>query len=81
MSNIDKQRENGVVRIVHGRSCKSCTLYCKVLAISELEKPRATWCRHCDVKTGCEIYVRCIASRFCFRRCGVDQIARGKTGN
>jgi len=29
----------GVVRIVDGRSCKGCTLCCKVLAISELEKP------------------------------------------
>ena len=56
MSNIDKQQENGVVRIVHGRSCKGCTLCCKVLAISDLEKPRATWCRHCDPKIGCEIH-------------------------
>jgi hypothetical protein len=56
MSNLDKQQENGVVRIVHGRSCKGCTLCCKVLAISELEKPRATWCRHCDPKMGCEIH-------------------------
>src|SRR5829696_2900656 len=46
----------GGVRIVNGRSCKDWTLCCKVLAISELEKPRATWCKHCNVKTGCRIH-------------------------
>jgi len=41
---------------VSGRSCKGCTLCCKLLAISELEKPRATWCTHCHVKAGCKIH-------------------------
>ena len=45
-----------MVQIVEGRSCKGCTLCCKVLAISELEKPRATWCTHCDVTAGCKIH-------------------------
>ena len=45
-----------MVQIVDGRSCKGCTLCCKVLAVSELEKPRATWCTHCDVKSGCKIH-------------------------
>lgn len=45
-----------MVQIVEGRSCKGCTLCCKVLAVSELEKPRATWCTHCDVKSGCKIH-------------------------
>ena len=44
------------VGLVEGRSCKSCTLCCKLLAISELEKPRAIWCRHCYVKAGCRIH-------------------------
>ena len=47
---------SATVQIVAGRSCKGCTLCCKVLAISELEKPRATWCKHCDVKAGCKIH-------------------------
>jgi hypothetical protein len=44
------------VRIVTGRSCKGCTLCCKVLAIEALAKPRAVWCGHCNVKTGCRIH-------------------------
>ena len=29
---------------------------CKLLAIDVLEKPRGTWCPHCDQKHGCTIY-------------------------
>ena len=47
---------SATVEIVDGRSCKGCTLCCKLLAIAELEKPRATWCMHCDVKAGCQIH-------------------------
>jgi hypothetical protein len=43
-------------QIVEGRSCKDCTLCCKLLGIAELEKPRATWCTHCDVTAGCKIH-------------------------
>jgi hypothetical protein len=43
-------------QVVEGRSCKGCTLCCKVLGVAELEKPRATWCKHCDVKAGCKIH-------------------------
>lgn len=42
--------------LVAGRSCASCTLCCKVMAIRELDKPRLTWCSHCDKKRGCTIY-------------------------
>jgi hypothetical protein len=45
-----------MAQVVAGRSCKSCTLCCKLLAIEALEKPRATWCTHCDVKSGCKIH-------------------------
>ena len=45
-----------MVQLVEGRSCKGCTLCCKVLAVTELEKPRAAWCKHCDVKAGCNIH-------------------------
>ena len=44
------------MQIVEGRSCKGCTLCCKLLAIDALEKPRAIWCSHCDAKAGCRIH-------------------------
>jgi hypothetical protein len=45
-----------MVELVEGRSCNGCTLCCKLLAIAELGKPRAIWCTHCDVRTGCRIH-------------------------
>jgi len=39
-----------------GRSCGGCTLCCKVLGVPALEKPRGTWCSHCERGTGCRIY-------------------------
>jgi hypothetical protein len=39
-----------------GRSCAGCTLCCKLLGITELAKPRGSWCPHCDVGVGCRIY-------------------------
>lgn len=38
------------------RSCGSCTLCCKVLAIKELDKPANTWCQHAMKSVGCKIY-------------------------
>lgn len=38
------------------KSCGSCTLCCKLLAIAELEKPRDRWCAHCAPGQGCGIY-------------------------
>jgi hypothetical protein len=42
--------------IVPGRTCGTCTLCCKVIAIIELGKPAGSWCRHCAPGTGCAIY-------------------------
>ena len=42
--------------IVPGRSCGNCTLCCKLLGITEIDKPRGEWCRHCEVGSGCGIY-------------------------
>jgi Fe-S-cluster containining protein len=39
-----------------GRSCGGCTMCCKVLGITELQKPVGTWCPHCDIGKGCKIY-------------------------
>jgi len=38
------------------RSCGTCTLCCKVLAVDELKKPHGKWCAHCKTGQGCGIY-------------------------
>lgn len=38
------------------KSCGTCTLCCKLLAIGALEKPRDRWCPHCVPGQGCQIY-------------------------
>ncbi|MGQ0671618.1 MAG: YkgJ family cysteine cluster protein [Hyphomicrobium sp.] len=42
--------------LVPGRTCDGCTLCCKLLEIDIIEKPRGTWCVHCDKSRGCKIY-------------------------
>lgn len=39
-----------------GRSCGGCTLCCKVMGVTELNKPRGVWCIHCKRGSGCHIY-------------------------
>jgi hypothetical protein len=39
-----------------GRSCGSCALCCKVMGVLEIDKPRGSWCRHCEPGVGCRIY-------------------------
>jgi hypothetical protein len=41
---------------VLGRSCGECTLCCKVLKITALNKPQGVWCPHCKPGNGCLIY-------------------------
>ena len=38
------------------RSCGSCGLCCKLLAITELDKPINVWCTHYRQGAGCTIY-------------------------
>lgn len=38
------------------RSCGTCSLCCKVLAIRELDKPSGVWCSHVVKGSGCGIY-------------------------
>ena len=38
------------------RACNSCTMCCKLVAVSELKKPPQRWCTHCRPGTGCKIY-------------------------
>jgi hypothetical protein len=47
---------SGEIPIVPGRSCAGCTLCCKLLDVPELDKPRFTWCKHCDTSKGCTIW-------------------------
>lgn len=42
--------------ILSGRACNDCTLCCKVLSITELNKPQSKWCDHCNIGKGCKIY-------------------------
>jgi hypothetical protein len=44
------------VDLVPGRSCGTCTMCCKLLAIDVLDKPRGVWCSKCDHKRGCTVY-------------------------
>lgn len=39
-----------------GKSCGSCTLCCKVLGITALQKPEGKWCQHCTPGVGCRMY-------------------------
>lgn len=41
---------------VPGKSCGTCTMCCKVLRVTELNKPTDVWCGHCDKGRGCKIY-------------------------
>lgn len=42
--------------VAAGRSCGTCTLCCKVLAIEELSKAHGVWCPHAKPGRGCAIY-------------------------
>ena len=42
--------------VVPGRSCGTCTLCCKLIAVIELDKPPGEWCPHCIKKGGCAIH-------------------------
>lgn len=60
MGGVDREPEpwgRGIAsRGVAGRSCGSCSLCCKVVAVEELAKPIGAWCQHCNRQKGCAIY-------------------------
>lgn len=39
-----------------GRSCGECSLCCKLYDVTELEKPKGIWCKHCTPGKGCGIH-------------------------
>ena len=41
---------------VPGRTCGSCALCCKTVAVTELAKPAGIWCPNCRGSKGCAIY-------------------------
>ena len=45
------------IATVPGRECGTCSLCCKVMQITELNKPQGVWCPNCDRAKGCRIYV------------------------
>lgn len=42
--------------LVTGRSCGTCSLCCKVLAVEALNKPSGQWCVHAAPGRGCQIH-------------------------
>lgn len=42
--------------VVPGRSCGTCTLCCKVIAVVDFDKQPGVWCPHCIRSKGCGIY-------------------------
>jgi hypothetical protein len=53
---MNSDPEAAPARVVPGRTCGSCTLCCKLMAVTELDKPPGEWCPHCVKKGGCAIY-------------------------
>lgn len=43
-------------RTLPDRKCGSCTLCCKVMSITALDKAQGVWCKHALVGKGCAIY-------------------------
>ena len=42
--------------VVEGRACGQCTLCCKLMWVSEIDKAGGTWCQHVEQGKGCGIY-------------------------
>lgn len=49
-------RPDTVPPLVPGRSCKDCTLCCKLVSVYEIQKPAQSWCEHCTIGVGCKVY-------------------------
>lgn len=54
MSGITVDTPNGPFTLA--RHCNGCTLCCRVLEATTLDKPMGVLCRHCVVGTGCGIH-------------------------
>ena len=38
------------------RTCGDCTLCCKLMGVSAINKPVNKWCQYCEIGIGCKIY-------------------------
>jgi Fe-S-cluster containining protein len=60
ISSPDAARDDLVARaasrVVPGRACGTCTLCCKVIAVTDFNKLPGVWCPHCIRGKGCGIY-------------------------
>jgi len=45
-----------LAHLVPGRACGTCTMCCKLIAVTELGKQPGSWCPHCVRGKGCGIY-------------------------
>ncbi len=36
--------------------CGSCTMCCKTIGVTDIDKPPNVWCGHCEIGQGCKIY-------------------------
>jgi Fe-S-cluster containining protein len=52
----DRVPQPAAPALVGGRSCGSCSLCCKVIAVDELRKPAGQWCSHLAPGRGCTIH-------------------------
>jgi hypothetical protein len=52
----DPAPQGAPAALVSGRSCGSCSLCCKVVAVAELDKPAGQWCIHAARGRGCQIH-------------------------
>jgi hypothetical protein len=62
-SGVSEQDDHQIARALYAklqpartRACGSCTLCCKLIEVTELEKPQHSWCKHCKPGKGCGNY-------------------------
>lgn len=42
---------------INARTCDTCTACCFTHAVTAIAKPGGEWCRHCEIGSGCRIYL------------------------
>lgn len=58
-------KSKGVIFFMN-RICGECTACCKTHGVREIKKMSGTWCSHCSIGKGCEIYSERPAECRCF---------------
>jgi hypothetical protein len=52
----DADHQAATVQAAPTRQCGACTMCCKLIEVTELEKPQNVWCAHCTPGKGCGNY-------------------------